>query len=107
MLGVAAELAANLEFLLNLGTHPAGGCGAGQGGGFGDVLACRLFAARQAVQQVAIVEWTGMVRKRRHHGITAANLLRELIEAHVLEAVIAADLPLGQRFLRAAAGQQQ
>jgi hypothetical protein len=107
VLRIAAKLAPNLEFLLHLGTHAAGGCAAGQGGGFGDVLARGLFAARQAVQQVAIVERTGMVREGRHHGITAADLFWELIEAHILEAVVAADLPLGQWFLRAAAGQQQ
>ena len=90
-----AELLTQLQIGAQLGIQAGWRFRAGKGCSPVDISAgCRL-VARQAVQQVAIVEraWVGW--KCRHNGIAAADLLLQLVELHGLQAVVAAYLALG------------
>lgn len=102
-----AELLTQGQIGAQLGVEAIGRLRPGQGCRPGDVGAGGHLVARQAVEQIAVVQWAWVVWKSGHHGIAAADLLGQLVELHGLETVIAAHLPLGQGLLSAARGQKQ
>ena len=90
-----------------LGVEALGRPRTGQGCRPCDVGTGGHLIARQAVQQIAVVQWRRIVWEGGHHGVAAEDLFGQLVELHGLEAVIAAHLPLGQGLLSAARGQEQ
>ena len=90
-----AELLTQVQIGAQLGVQAGRRHSAGKDCSPVDVGAGCCLVARQAVQQIAIVKRGGVGWKCRHHSITAADLLCQLVELHSLKAVVAAYLALG------------
>ena len=102
-----AEFTAKLQIELQLLIHLTRTSTAGQGDRPSDIGAGLLIPARQAQQEIALIERTWIAGEPGHHLIAARDLLGQFLQLEIPETVIAAHLTLGKRRFPTSPQQQR